>query len=125
MTVPSAKHPPNRNVSKELIDIENVIERQIRPVLHIHGGDLILLDYTEAGEVVLEFEGACRGCALKSVTYALGIRQKLLPLDGVSKVTVRGVQISEFALKRAENMYGRYSPWVGTPQSQAQRENLE
>ena len=116
MSVPIANEIPNRNVDEILVDIEDVIERQIRPVLHIHGGDLLLLDYTETGEVILAFEGACQGCALKSVTYALGVRQKLLPLKGVTKVTVRGVQISEFALKRAEKMYGQYSPWVGKAQ---------
>jgi Fe-S cluster biogenesis protein NfuA len=41
-----------------------------------------------AGEVRLAFEGACCGCALKSVTYVLGIRQKLMPIPGVTEVTV-------------------------------------
>jgi Fe-S cluster biogenesis protein NfuA len=90
-----------------------VIETQIRPMLAIHGGGIELLDITPAGEVRLAFEGACCGCALKSVTYALGVRQKLLPIPGVTDVTVEGVRLSRFALERATRMYARYTPWVG------------
>lgn len=48
--------------------------------------------------------------ALKSVTYALGIRQKLMPIPGVTEVTVEGVRLSRFALERATRMYARYTP---------------
>ena len=70
-----------------------------------------------AGEVRLEYQGACRGCALKSTTYALGIRQKLMPIPGVTEVTVEGVRLSRAALDRAARMYAGYSPWVGPPPS--------
>ena len=65
-----------------------VLDTQIRPLLAVHGGGLELIEVTPAGEVRLAYEGACRGCSLKSVTYALGIRQKLTPIPGVSEVTV-------------------------------------
>ena len=71
-----------------------VLQTQIRPLLAVHGGGLELLEITPAGEVRLAFEGACRGCSLKSVTYALGIRQKLMPIPGVTEVTVEGVRLS-------------------------------
>jgi Fe-S cluster biogenesis protein NfuA len=71
-----------------------VLQTQIRPLLAVHGGGLELLEITPAGEVRLAFEGACRGCSLKSVTYALGIRQKLMVLPGVIEVTVDGVRLS-------------------------------
>jgi Fe-S cluster biogenesis protein NfuA len=90
-----------------------VIETQIRPLLAIHGGGIELVEITPAGEVKLAFEGACCGCALKSVTYALGVRQKLMPIPGVTDVTVDGVRVSRFALERAARLYGRYTPWVG------------
>ena len=90
-----------------------VIETQIRPLLALHGGGIELLEITPAGEVRLAFEGACCGCALKSVTYALGVRQKLMPIPGVTDVTVEGVRISRFALERAAQMYARHTPWVG------------
>jgi Fe-S cluster biogenesis protein NfuA len=90
-----------------------VLDTQIRPLLAVHGGALDLIEVTPAGEVRLAFEGACRGCSLKSVTYALGIRQKLMPVSGVTDVTVEGVRLSRAALDRAARMYGNYSPWVG------------
>ena len=93
-----------------------VLDRQIGPLLAVHGGGVRLIDVTPAGEIRLAFEGACCGCPLKSVTYALGIRQKLAPIPGVTEVTVDGVRISRAALDRATRMYGGYTPWVGAHQ---------
>jgi Fe-S cluster biogenesis protein NfuA len=90
-----------------------VLDTQVRPLLAMHGGGLELIEVTPAGEVRLAFEGACCGCSLKSVTYALGIRQKLMPIAGVNDVTVEGVRLSKAAIERAERMYGAHSPWVG------------
>lgn len=94
--------------------VELVVARQIQPLLKIHGGGVRVLDVTPEGEVRLEFLGACRGCALKSVTYVLGLRQKLLPVPGVSAVTVEGVRLSDHAIRRAEDLHNGYAPWVGT-----------
>ena len=93
-----------------------VLDTQVRPLLAVHGGGVGLLEVTPAGEVRLAFAGACRGCSLKSVTYVLGIRQKLMPIPGVSDVTVEGVRLSKAALERAARMYGGVSPWVGSLQ---------
>jgi Fe-S cluster biogenesis protein NfuA len=92
-----------------------VLDSQIRPLLAAHGGGVEFVAVTPAGEVRLEYQGACRGCALKSTTYVLGIRQKLMPLPGVTEVTVEGVRLSRAALVRAARMYAGYSPWVGPP----------
>ncbi|HJZ44158.1 MAG TPA: NifU family protein [Hyphomicrobiaceae bacterium] len=90
-----------------------VLDTQVRPLLAVHGGGLQLIEVTPAGEVRLAFVGACCGCSLKSVTYALGIRQKLMPIPGVTEVMVEGVRISKAAIERAERMYGGVSPWLG------------
>ncbi|WP_421998105.1 NifU family protein [Reyranella sp.] len=92
-----------------------VLDTQVRPLLAVHGGGVELIEVTPAGEVRLEYQGACRGCALKSTTYVLGIRQKLMPVPGVTEVTVEGVRLSRAALERAARMYASYSPWVGAP----------
>lgn len=55
------------------VGVERIIEDEIRPLLRVHGGDLLLLS-TDDGHVELEFQGACRACALKIVTYAIGVR---------------------------------------------------
>ena len=93
----------------------DVLDTQVRPLLAVHGGGVELVEVTATGEVRLEYQGACRGCSLKSVTYVLGIRQKLMPIPGVTEVTVEGVRLSRAALERAARMYAGYSPWVGEP----------
>ena len=98
-----------------ICDVEDIIETQIRPLLKIHGGGITLERVSEKGEVALRFEGACRGCMLKSVTYALGVRQKLMQHPGVTNVAVEGVRISDHAIKRVEKFYSGYSFWVGDP----------
>lgn len=90
-----------------------VLDSQVRPLLAMHGGGIDLIEVTPAGEIRLAFAGACCGCSLKSVTYALGVRQKLMPIPGVREVTVEGVRVSTAAIERAERMYGPHSPWVG------------
>ena len=93
--------------------VVGTIERQIRPLLAMHGGGIELIEITPTGEVRLAFEGTCCGCALKSVTYGRGVRQKLLAIPGVTEVTMEGIRLSRFALERAATLYGRYTPWVG------------
>ena len=89
--------------------VRDVIDVDIRPLLKIHGGDVSLLDITGDGCVELEFKGACRGCALQSVTYAVGVRQRLLEVAGVSDVTMLGVKVSTAALERTAEFYEGYS----------------
>ena len=96
-------------------EVEILLNRQVRPLLKIHGGGIDLRAVSEGGRVELEFQGACRGCPLKSVTYALGVRQKLLQLPGVREVSVRGVRLSRAALERVDRCYAGYSFWVGAP----------
>lgn len=93
-------------------EVETLLANQVRPLLKIHGGGIDLLDVTAEGRVSLEFQGACRGCALKSVTYALAVRQRLLQLPGVREVVVGGVRLSESALRRVEHFYSGYSFWA-------------
>ena len=94
-------------------EIEALIATQIRPLLKIHGGGIQLIEVTDTGQVRLAFEGACRGCMLKSVTYALGVRQKLLQHPAVKEVQMEGVRLSDAALRRVEKTYAGYSFWVG------------
>jgi Fe-S cluster biogenesis protein NfuA len=76
--------------------------------LKIHGGDVDILRVTEEGRVDLEFKDACRGCALQSVTFAVGIRQRLHEIPGVSHVTMKGVRVSSIALERVSEYYRGY-----------------
>jgi Fe-S cluster biogenesis protein NfuA len=93
--------------------VRGVIDSDIRPFLKIHGGDVDLVNVTCGGEVHLEFQGACRGCALQTVTYAIAIRQRLLEVPGVTEVAMKGIRISRMALERTAAAYKGYSFMAG------------
>ena len=103
---------PGENQDSIQSEIEALIESQIRPLLKIHGGGIRLIKVSDSGVAQLAFEGACRGCMLKSVTYALGVRQKLLQHPSIKEVEIEGVRLSEAALRRVEKTYAGYSFWV-------------
>jgi Fe-S cluster biogenesis protein NfuA len=86
-----------------------IVDGDIRPLLKIHGGDVCVLQVAADGHVELEFEGACRGCALQTVTYAVGIRRRLLEVPGVSDVSMNGVKVSPIALERIAKIYEGYT----------------
>jgi Fe-S cluster biogenesis protein NfuA len=88
-------------------DVERIIDDEIRPLLRVHGGEIVLLS-TDDGHVELEFQGACRACVLKIVTYAIGVRERLIHLPGVNSVRVRGVNLSDAALERVSAAYADY-----------------
>ena len=43
-------------------EVEVLLNRQVRPLLKIHGGGIDLSAVSEGGRVELEFQGARRGC---------------------------------------------------------------
>ena len=49
----------------------------IRPAVQSDGGDLELVDVTEAGLVRIRLHGACVGCPSSSMTLKVGIEQNL------------------------------------------------
>ena len=85
--------------------VREVIDRDVRPGLKIHGGDVELLEITESGCVHLAFQNACSGCSLRSVTYAVAIRERLLAVPGVSDVKMKGVNLAPAALERISAVY--------------------
>jgi Fe-S cluster biogenesis protein NfuA len=99
--------------------IEGVVDAQIRPLLNVHGGDIDVVSVSERGDVELEFQGSCRACPLKHVTYAIAVRERLRQLPGVRGVTVRGASLSDAALDRVARSYAGYSLMFRTPSVRA------
>jgi Fe-S cluster biogenesis protein NfuA len=95
--------------------LEGVVQAHIRPLLRIHGGDIDVRSVSERGEVELEFQGACRACALKSITYAIGVRERLRHVPGVTDVRIRGVNLSDAALERVAAAYSTHPLFPVTP----------
>ena len=57
--------------------IEVALE-SIRPALHIDGGDVEFVDYSDSdGVVQIRLMGACGGCPISSVTVKHGIERRV------------------------------------------------
>ncbi len=50
---------------------------EIRPSLQADGGDVTLVDVSEAGVVKVKLTGACRGCPMGMQTLKMGIEKQL------------------------------------------------
>ena len=57
-------------------DVQAVLDL-IRPSLQADGGDVKLIDVEEDGTVVVELEGACKGCPMSQMTLANGVERIL------------------------------------------------
>ncbi len=56
--------------------VEKVLE-EIRPMLQADGGDVELVEVTEANDVKVRLTGACGHCPMSTYTLKLSIEQKL------------------------------------------------
>src|SRR6202035_5155347 len=99
----------------DFASVEEALDAQVRPLLRIHGGGIAVVSVSAAGDIELEFEGACRACALKTVTYAIAVRERLRELPGVRDVTVRGVNLSRAALDRVAAAYSDHPLMIAGP----------
>ena len=57
-------------------DVEEVLNL-IRPSLQAYGGDVALVDVEADGTVVVELQGACKGCPMSQMTLANGVERIL------------------------------------------------
>ena len=57
-------------------DVEEVLNL-IRPSLQADGGDVALVDVEADGTVVVELQGACKGCPMSPMTLANGVERIL------------------------------------------------
>jgi len=80
--------------------VTHVLDSQIRPLLHFHGGDVRVAEISADGTVRLEYMDGCHGCHLQVVTHFVTVRERLLKVEGVTEVVALGVHISEAAKRR-------------------------
>ncbi len=71
--------------------VANVINR-IRPAVQMDGGDIELVEVTEAGVVKLRLVGSCHGCPSSMMTLKMGIeraiRSEVPEITGVEALDV-------------------------------------
>lgn len=69
--------------------VKEVLEK-IRPSLQADGGDVELVDVTEAGIVKVRLQGSCAGCPMSYMTLKNGI-ERLLKEEIPEVKSVEGV----------------------------------
>lgn len=57
--------------------VETVLDK-VRPMLQSDGGDVELVDVTDAGIVQVRLTGACKGCPMSQMTLKNGIERLIL-----------------------------------------------
>lgn len=55
-------------------EVQAAIDK-IRPALQKDGGDVILVDVTAEGVVMVQLTGACKGCPMSQMTLKEGIEK--------------------------------------------------
>lgn len=67
-------------------DVAAVLEL-LRPALQNDGGDVELIEVRDDGTVIVELQGACKGCPMSQMTLANGVERILKEhVPGVTKV---------------------------------------
>ena len=73
--------------NNEFAKIESIFEKQIRPALQMHGGDVELLDLKDK-TVTIRYQGACGGCP-GAAMGTLHMIQSILQEEYDPKVSVK------------------------------------
>ncbi|MCL1856409.1 MAG: Fe-S cluster assembly protein NifU [Kiritimatiellaeota bacterium] len=71
-----APSPPKMTILEKIRLIEEVIDREIRPLLALHGGGINLVDI-DGDEVTVAFSGMCAGCSSALLTLNGLVQAKL------------------------------------------------
>jgi Fe-S cluster biogenesis protein NfuA len=93
------------HTDQRLIEVEELFDREIRPLLssHLGGADVVGID--DAGAVQIEFTGACTSCAFRRHTIVGSIYPRLRHVEGVNSVSTPGVAITVEQQHRMAEMY--------------------
>ena len=67
----------NSEQNSDLRDSVEEVINMIRPAIQGDGGDLELVDVTDAGMVKVRLHGACVGCPSSQMTLRMGVERAL------------------------------------------------
>lgn len=73
--------PENQSLHDRVLHILNLI----RPAVQADGGDIELVNVTDAGQVQIRFHGACIGCPSSALTLRIGVERNIK--DNIPEVT--------------------------------------
>jgi Fe-S cluster biogenesis protein NfuA len=92
-----------------LIRVEEVFDREIRPLLASHLGGATIKGIDEAGTVDIEFTGACTSCAFRRNTIVGAIYPRLRQVEGVRAVSTPGVAVPVQQQHRLAAVFDEYA----------------
>lgn len=98
-----------------LIQVEELFDREIRPLLASHLGGANVTGIDEAGTVRIEFTGACTSCAFRRNTIVGSIYPRLRAVEGVNAVSTPGVALTAAQQHRVAATLDSYSSRTRTP----------
>jgi Fe-S cluster biogenesis protein NfuA len=84
--------------------VQEILDRDVRPRLQSHAGDVTVASITPEGDVHLAFVGSCSSCPAKPSTAALGVTPVLERIPGVRTVVFDNVWISPHSARRLADM---------------------
>lgn len=70
----------SKTKAKETPGIEEQVDRaldELRPYIRSHGGEVNVLEVTDAGVARIQMIGSCNGCPMSMLTMRLGIERLL------------------------------------------------
>lgn len=85
-------------------DVRRVLDRDIRPLIQSHGGDVELVSWGN-GQARVKFVAACAACDLRPVTFAATVRARLLQVPGVESVVCDSVPLGTQQLDRIARFF--------------------
>ena len=94
--------------SAQLIAVEELFDREIRPLLASHLGGANIVGIDDGGTVQIEFTGACTACAFRRNTIVGAIYPRLRQIDGVESVSTPGVAVTKAQQHRMAALFDAY-----------------
>ena len=85
-------------------EVEAVLEREVRPQLRTHGGDIELIEVTENGVVRFRLTGACAGCPAANITNEELVKAALNEQLPWVRDAVLVQSVSEYLLAQARTL---------------------
>lgn len=92
-----------------LIAVEELFDREIRPLLASHLGGANVRGIDDDGTLDIEFTGACTACAFRRNTIVGSIYPRVREIEGVTSVSTPGVPVTLRQQQRVAEIYDRHA----------------
>lgn len=95
-----------------LARVQTILDREVRPRLQSHGGDVAIVDLVERRDrfdVSFQLQGACRRCELRTVTFAATIHGNISKIAEIGKISCDRISMTPVQLDRIGKFFGEHS----------------